>query len=168
MRGTVFIAPVAPVPADGSMIDPAAGRFWASWQEEGEPASLEDVELVGAEAAIAWGRERSETVLIRLGNRGDTYFSAGLAPAEDDDGPLPIWSPAWPPPGGWWEPPTCPTLGEIERVAAELASGTRSADDAARWAMDRLRPALEESAPDEIQTALLKTAEAAGTGLRRF
>src|SRR5206468_4526 len=52
-------------------------HFWASWQDDDEPAALEDVELVGAEAAIHWGRARSCTVLIRLGNRGDTYFSAG-------------------------------------------------------------------------------------------
>jgi hypothetical protein len=59
------------------MIDPSTGRFGASWQYEDEPAELEGVELVGAEAAIRWGRERANTVLIRLGNRGDTYFSAG-------------------------------------------------------------------------------------------
>jgi len=72
------------------MIDPSTARFSASWQDEDGPATLEDIELDGAEAAIAWGRERSETVLIRLGNRGDTYFSAGVAPAEDDDGAYPL------------------------------------------------------------------------------
>src|SRR5262245_17817886 len=102
MRSVVFIAPVARVPADGSMIEPATGRFWASWQDEDERAALEDVELAGADAAIAWGRERSDTVLIRLGNRGDTYFSAGSRQAEDDEGPLPSWPPLAPPPGGWW------------------------------------------------------------------
>ena len=54
MRGEVFIAPAAPVPADGSMINPATARFWASWQDEAEPQALEDVELDGAEAAIEW------------------------------------------------------------------------------------------------------------------
>jgi hypothetical protein len=82
------------------MIDPATARFRASWQDEDESAELEDIEVVGAEAAIRWGGERSNTVLIRLGNRGDTYFSAGSLLAEDDDGPLPAWPPSGPPPGG--------------------------------------------------------------------
>ena len=99
MRGEVFISPVASVPADGSMIDPATGRFWASWQDEAE-GTIEDIEVDGAEAAIEWGRERSETVYIRLGHRGDTYFSAGVVDAEDDDGPMPVWPPPGPPPGG--------------------------------------------------------------------
>jgi hypothetical protein len=168
MRGEVFISPVAPVPADGSMINPTTARFRASWQDEAEPQALERVELDGAEAAIEWGRDRSHIVWIRLGNRGDTYFSAGATHPEDDEGPVPVWPPAGPPPGGWWEPPTVPTLPEIERVAAEVASEMRSAEDAAHWATDRLRPVIEEGAPQEIRAALLRLVDLVPPGLQRF
>ena len=61
-RGEVYIAPINPIPpADGSMVHPASTRFWASWQDEGETQPLDDIEIDGAEAAIAWGRERSES-----------------------------------------------------------------------------------------------------------
>lgn len=105
-RGEVYIAPVGPVPADGSVIDPERARFWASWQDDEADEPLDDVDLDGAEAAIAWGRERSRVVLIRLGNRGDTYFSAGEEHVANDDGPLPLWPPEGPPPDGWWDPVT--------------------------------------------------------------
>src|SRR5687767_6132272 len=98
-RGEVFISPVDPVPADGSMIDPALASFHVSWQDEGEAGALEDDEVFGADDAIAWGRERSPVVWIRLGNRGDTYFSAGDEhPADDDpDEFVPHWPPDGPP-----------------------------------------------------------------------
>jgi len=105
MRGAVYIAPVDEVPADGSMVDPAVARFWASWQDDdldGPAALLEEVDLDSADAAIAWGRKRSEIVLIRLGHRGDTYFSAGSSQPRDD--PMPAWPPPAPPPDGWWSP----------------------------------------------------------------
>lgn len=149
------------------MIDPATGRFWASWQDEGEPASLADIELDGAEAAIEWGRERSERGLIRLGNRGDTYFSAGSLLARGDEGPLPVWPPRAVPPGGWWEPPRVPTLEEIERVFAEVTAATRTVEDAVRWAMDRLGRAIEENAPGDVQAALTRLIGLGPPGLRR-
>lgn len=167
MRGTVFIAPVEPVP-DGAMIDPAKGQFWCSWQDDGLASALEDVDIDGAEAAVEWGRKRSETVLIRLGHRGDTYFSAGAVHAEDDDGPLPLWPPHTPPSGGWWEPPKVPTLSEIEKVASDAASGVRSAEEAAVWAMDRMRPALEQDAPAEIRDGLLRLIDLIPPGLQRI
>ena len=106
-RGEVFISPVEQVPADGSMIDPENARFWASWQDEDADGLVEDAELDGAEAAIAWGRARSKFVFIRLGNRGDTYFSASEEDVASDDGePIPSWPPTGPPPGGWWDPST--------------------------------------------------------------
>ncbi len=105
MRGQVFIAPVAAVPADGSMVDPERSRFWASWHDDNHESGVEIIEVDGAEAAIAWGRERSQIVLIRLGHRGDTYFSAGTTPVEHDDGPMPLWPPTAPP-NGWWQPRT--------------------------------------------------------------
>ncbi|MFL5964502.1 MAG: hypothetical protein ACJ757_16605 [Gaiellaceae bacterium] len=164
MRGEVYIAPVAFVPADGSMVDPATGLFRASWQDESESAALEDVEIVGADAAIAWGRERSEVVMIRLGSRGDTYFSAGVAQPEGDDEPESDWPPSGPPPGGWWEPPSSPTLAEVGRIAAEVDSGARSAEDAATWASDRMRPAITKGAPSTVVQALIRLMELAGKG----
>ena len=85
------------------MVDPATSSFWASWQD-GEP--LEDVHVIGAEAAIAWGRERSDRVLIRLGHVEGTHFSAG---GEHLD--VPSWPPAAAPPEGWWTP--------VDEAAAE-------------------------------------------------
>jgi hypothetical protein len=167
VRGTVFIAPVASVP-DGAMIDPTKARFWVSWQDDDEPSFLGDDEVDGAEAAIVWGRERSDTVLIRLGHRGDTYFSAGSFHARADDGPLPVWPPTDPPPGGWWEPPKVPTLLEIEHVETQVASGERSAQDAANWAMDRLRPSIDENAPEDIRAALFRLIQLAPPGPRGF
>ena len=60
------------------MIDPETGLFWASWQHDGDgvpnPGVLENIELVGADAAVGWGRARAETVIIRLGHRHHDFF----------------------------------------------------------------------------------------------
>src|SRR4051812_46628186 len=86
------------------MVDPEASRFWVSWQihdpmnEEG--GVLEDAEIVGADAAIAWGRERAGVVFISLGRTRDTDFSAGPVPGDDS---IPRWPPSGPPPGGWFQ-----------------------------------------------------------------
>jgi hypothetical protein len=89
------------------MVDRERSRFSASWQDGNADDSLEDVDFDGADAAIAWGRERSDVVLIRLGNRGDTYFSAGAKHVIDDEAEsLPLWPPEAPPPQGWWDPAT--------------------------------------------------------------
>ena len=89
------------------MIDPERARLWVSWQDEDAEGAVENVDLDGADAAIAWGRERSRVVLIRLGNRGDTYFSAGEEHVVDDEGePLPPSPPKRSPTGGWWDPTT--------------------------------------------------------------
>jgi hypothetical protein len=86
------------------MVDPETSTFWASWQND--ERALEDVDIVGAENAIAWGRERADVVMIRLGHRGDTYFSAGAVydPDDSDEPPHPAWPPLGPPPGGWYTP----------------------------------------------------------------
>ena len=66
-KGVVYIAPVDKVPADGSMVSPDS-RFSASWQSN-EEGLLEDCpECANADEAIAWGRARAATVLIRLGH----------------------------------------------------------------------------------------------------
>jgi hypothetical protein len=97
-RGTVYIAPSGDVPT-GRMVDPDTSSFWVSWQDEGLDDVIESDDIVGAEAAIAWGRERADVVVIRLGHTDDTYFSAG--DITDPSGPS--WPPT-PPPEGWFTP----------------------------------------------------------------
>ena len=65
------------------------------------------------DAAIAWGRERTEVVLVRLGNDFEATYSAGTRPATwfvDGSGwAFPPWPPstwpdyAGPPEPGWPE-----------------------------------------------------------------
>jgi hypothetical protein len=95
------------------MVNPATATFWCSWQgaEDSDETIIEDVAILGAEAAIAWGRARSADVVIRLGHKGDTCFWAGdgVEPRdgyEDDEESLPVWPPIGPPPHGWWEGPS--------------------------------------------------------------
>ena len=98
-RGVIWIAPEGPVPA-GSLVDPVDAPFWVSWQHETE-GLLGDVTIAGADAAIKWGRARSDVVRIRLGSTEDTYFSAGEEHVDD----LPLWPPTAPPADGWWSAP---------------------------------------------------------------
>jgi hypothetical protein len=58
------------------------------------------------ELASAWGHDRADVVVIRLGHRGDTYFSAGTRDEEFEEGdePFPRWPPAGPPAEGWFTP----------------------------------------------------------------
>jgi hypothetical protein len=108
----VFISPDDPVPADGSMVNPETAVFRAHVEEEvgGRSSPGEETKVTGAEAAIAWGRERASVVWIRLGNRGDTYFSAGQEHPADDEPEEFVrhWPPEGPPTGGWWKPPPSP------------------------------------------------------------
>ena len=142
------------------MIDPQTGLFFASWQGDPvvEDRVLEEIELVGAEPAVLWGRARAETVIIRLGHHHGSFFSAGDSRVEDDDGPVPAWPPAGPPAGGWWQPPPRPTLAEVDQVAAEVAAGTLSADEAAQWALARLDPGIDGEAPEGVIDALAQLA----------
>jgi hypothetical protein len=79
------------------MVDPATAVFWVSWQDD---ALLENADVVGADAAIAWGRERADRILIRLGHSDGTCFSAGSDETQD----LPKWPPSSTPPEGWFTP----------------------------------------------------------------
>jgi len=97
-RGTVYIAPAAFEVPEGRMVDPATSAFWVSWQGE---ELFDDDAVVGAEAAVAWGRDRAEVVFIRLGHTEDTYFSAG---SEHPDPKTPTWPPSEPPAEGWFVP----------------------------------------------------------------
>jgi hypothetical protein len=137
------------------MIDPATGRFWASWQDEDAGSELENADFAGAEPAIAWGRERSDRVYIRLGHTEETYFSAGAVHPPGASS-WPPWPPPAPPPDGWWVPPTVPTLAEAQAVAVEAARGERSAQDAATWAWERTRPALQADTEQEVMAVLLE------------
>ena len=90
-RGRVFIAPVGLTRPDGTVPADTEELFWASWQDADEQRVDDDVYLSSAEEAIAWGRARAATVLIRI---GATHYSAGEAQARDAGGdPLPSWPP---------------------------------------------------------------------------
>lgn len=100
-----YIAPVDFVPSDGSMVSPAS-RFEAHVESYKDDHWEDGGTFEGAEAAIEWGRARAPIVMIRLGGRGDTYFSAGDLHAEDEDGStFPLWPPEVPA-GGWRHPDT--------------------------------------------------------------
>jgi hypothetical protein len=108
-RGTVFIAPQADHLPAGRWVDAVSTTFWVSWQawDDGHQRGemLEDDDVSGAEAAIAWGRERSDRVLIRLSHDRDSQFSAGVVDlTERTDGtgrPYPRWPPASGVEAGW-------------------------------------------------------------------
>jgi hypothetical protein len=111
-RGTVYVAPLASYLPGGRMVDPDASTFQVSWQDWDDARQtgelLEDGKVAGAEAAIAWGRARSDRVLIRLGHTEATHFSAGqvhLSDRTDRQGrPYPVWPPDGVPTEGWWSP----------------------------------------------------------------
>lgn len=130
-RGTVWISPEDWVPT-GRMIDPAIAEFGGSWQDD---RVLEDVVVYGADAAVEWGRRRSDRVLIRLGHSRASYFSAGDEhPAPDEEGEVPHWPPSAPPPEGWWYPPPLPTLDRVAAMAEKLDSGEIDQATAREWA----------------------------------
>jgi hypothetical protein len=73
----------------------------------------EEAEFDSVEEAIAWGRQRAEVVLVRLGGDIEACYSAGRRQAHcNTDGtgwPFPVWPPSdWPdytgpPEPGWPE-----------------------------------------------------------------
>jgi hypothetical protein len=86
-RGTIFVAPFA------------EGGFSAYWDaEDGQsrPEFLEQGPVrCEVEEAIAWGRERSDRVVVRLGQTDDTVYSAGSERLTDHtDNLVPLWPPA--------------------------------------------------------------------------
>src|SRR5690242_20287006 len=111
-RGMVFIAPDAHYIPPGRLVDPEVTTFWVTWDDHDEPhprGAIEETEIVGADAAIAWARERSDHIAIRLAHSDESYFSAGTVQVdgEDLDGapiPYPSWPPSAPPADGWWTP----------------------------------------------------------------
>lgn len=117
--------------------DPEQAEFTASLDDTDDIArgpAEEVIRFIGAEAAIAWGRERAEIVLIALDSHWDTQtsFSAGIKPWYLEgihDAPLPSWpgsANVEPPPEGWHVPPDADTMGQLEaavrkRLAEEPA-----------------------------------------------
>jgi hypothetical protein len=107
-RGSVFIAEEDDVlPGPGELY--LTGRFWASWQTPG--GVREEAFGLLADDAIAWGRERTDRVFIRLGV-GD-YYWAGIGPA--------------PPGAAPWPPPDLPEL--TRRRHPDFAYRDRTPDD---------------------------------------
>lgn len=161
-RAEVFIAPDDPVPP-GEMTNPDSSPFWVSWQDndEGGEGPLEDDHVTGAEAAIAWGRERSRVVWIRLGHSDDTYFSAGDDHPADHGGEherVPHWPPKALPERGWWRVPPFPTLAEVDDVAARVRRGELAEEEARRWAQDRMATVAHlDSEPDHDTFVALVT-----------
>jgi hypothetical protein len=96
------------------LADPERAEFVAALDDDRDDVNLpaeESTRVIGAEAAIAWGRERAVIVLITLDGEWDTAtsFSAGVEPGwipGMHDAPLSPWPgirsiPV--PPGGWHE-----------------------------------------------------------------
>lgn len=147
----MFVAPVARFVPNGRMVDPEVSSFYVSWQnydDERQQAELiEDAgEIVGAEAAIMWGRARCDRVLVRLGHVDETHFSAGritLHELADGGGrPYPIWPPGSPPAEGWWTP-SDEAEAESQRMQASQSSDLQGLEpkvpDDARGPWTRLR-----------------------------
>jgi hypothetical protein len=135
-RGTIYIAPVASYVPSGRMVDPDTSSFSVSWQDWDDDTQTGELlehggEVAGAEAAIAWGRERSDRVLIRLGHTEATYFSAGHVHCTDQtDGGgrvLPVWPPDSAPAEGWW------TQSAEEAARAEAIKQASDKPQPQRW-----------------------------------
>jgi hypothetical protein len=108
-RGVVYIAPTAHYLRPGRLVDPERSSFDVHWEDPDVPEMLANAgEILGAEEAIRWGRERCDRVLIRLAHTLESYYSAGDVPlTENMDGTgrgLPLWPPVHPPSEGWWTP----------------------------------------------------------------
>jgi hypothetical protein len=83
--GVVYIAEIVP-----DNPDPHGARFRGHWERQDSPRMIEKgPEWPSADLAIAWGRERCDVVLIRIGEPG-IYYSAG------DIDPLGTPLPRWP------------------------------------------------------------------------
>lgn len=112
-RGVVYIAPTARYLPRGRMVEPARSPFSVHSEDwDGDAGRGELLELggaiVGAEAAIEWGRARCDRVLIRLTHSHDGQYSAGAEPLTDERAghgdPLPTWPPKETGREPWWTP----------------------------------------------------------------
>jgi hypothetical protein len=107
--GIVWIAPEVDFgfPTDRPF-DPEHSLFWTRWEVWNDEEQLEHDEneaVLGAEAAIRWGSERADTILIRLSGNGPYYSAGRFVRSHDLDGsPIRPWPPDTPV-EGWWRPP---------------------------------------------------------------
>lgn len=88
--GTVFVAEMVDIDDVGRM----SGLFTAHWEIEEGQRSIDGPEDVALDEALAWGRARSDAVLVQVGCGVDGFYSAGVRDmtygGEDDDDPEPI------------------------------------------------------------------------------
>jgi hypothetical protein len=113
------------------MVDPETSIFgvhWEAWDDERQTGEMfaDGGEIEGAEAAIAWGRERCDRVLIRLAHSDEGHFSAGrvqITERTDGGRAFPTWPPASPPSDGWWTPSDKAVAWDeaVERARREAA-----------------------------------------------
>jgi hypothetical protein len=91
--GTVFVAEMVEIDDAGRM----SGLFSAHWEIEDERRSIDGPEDVTLEEALAWGRARSDAVLVQVGGGVDGFYSAGARDLtydgsdEDDSEPILPW-----------------------------------------------------------------------------
>ena len=115
--GLVFIDPEGP---EGSLGLHGGPGVIATWEVEYDGPKYVEAGFRTFEDAIAWGRQRSPLILVRLGPTEDTYYSAGEKVVTRD---VPEYAGADLTPYTEWPPPTWtprnwtinPPLYEIER-----------------------------------------------------
>ncbi|HYI80537.1 MAG TPA: hypothetical protein VEW67_06730 [Thermoleophilaceae bacterium] len=92
--GQVFVAEQFDIDDSGRM----SGLFSAHWESEDGRRSIDGPEDVALEEALAWGRARSDAVLVQVGGGEDGFYSAGIRDltydGSDEDQPEPIFP--WP------------------------------------------------------------------------
>jgi hypothetical protein len=79
---------------------------WQAACERGTAETFEEAGFDAAEEAIAWGRERAEIVIVRLGSTEDTFYSAGTRRANQRVDGLGMDYLEWPPDN--WPEYDCP------------------------------------------------------------
>jgi hypothetical protein len=73
-----------------------------SWGEALARDLVEEGHWASADDAIAWGRARSDHVLVYMTDDSDSIYSAGsVHQTPDGDGGFDVW-PQWPPPPDIW------------------------------------------------------------------
>lgn len=89
--GTVFVGEMFDIDDAGRM----SGLFSAHWEIRDERRSIDGPEDVALEEALAWGRARSDAVLVQVGGGMDGFYSAGVRDLTydggEDDEPILPW-----------------------------------------------------------------------------
>jgi hypothetical protein len=88
--GTVHIAELGDENDGGRL----TGLFIAHWESDEGHALIEGPDGVSVDDAIAWGRERSDAVIVQVGYGYDGFYSAGdrdlTYDGSDEEDPVPI------------------------------------------------------------------------------